>query len=123
MKNERVLKVTEKYNEKWMFLMKFRKEWNTHCQRIKMNNITKKEENLEVNEIKEKNGKITKNTRAVTLFDDQKIKLKSAHNHKINETLNASWIFSKSQEHWFFLEKWSQKKKEMNQMHKINEIL
>jgi hypothetical protein len=24
--------------------------------------------------------------------------------------LNASWIFSKSQEHWFFLEKWSQKK-------------
>ena len=58
----------------------------------------------------------------MTLFDDQKIKLKSAHNHKINETLNASWIFSKSQEHWFFLEKWSQKKKEMNQMHKINEI-
>ena len=40
-----------------------------------MNNITKKEENLEVNEIKEKNGKITKNTRAVTLFDDQNIKL------------------------------------------------
>ena len=40
MKNERVLKVTEKYNEKWMFLMKFRKEWNTHCQRIKMNEIT-----------------------------------------------------------------------------------
>ena len=79
--------------------MNFRKEWNTHCQRIKMNNITKKEENLEVNEIKEKNGKITKNTRAVTLFDDQKIKLKSVHNHQINETLNASWIFSKSQEH------------------------
>ena len=92
-------KYSYKTNEKWMFLMKFRKEWNTHCQRIKMNNITKKEENLEVNEIKEKNGKITKNTRVVTLFDDQKIKLKSAHNHKINETLNASWIFSKSQEH------------------------
>merc|ERR1711873_78031 len=87
MKNERVLKVTEKYNEKCMFLMKFRKEWNTHCQRIKMNKITKKEENLEVNEIKEENGKITKNTRRETLFDDQKIKLKSGHNHKINEPL------------------------------------
>ena len=60
MKNERVLKVTEKYNEKWMFLMKFRKEWNTHCQRIKMNKITKKEENLEVNKIKENMEKLQK---------------------------------------------------------------
>jgi len=68
MKNERVLKVTEKYNEKWMFLMKFRKEWNTHCQRIKMNNITKKEENLEVNEIKEKKWKNYKKHKSSDTF-------------------------------------------------------
>ena len=67
--------------------------------------------------------KSTKYTRALRLFHDQKIKIKNTYNHKINERTHSSRILSKTQEQWVCLSNWSQKKKEMNQMHKINEIL
>ena len=50
--------------------------------------------------------KSRENTRTLTLF----------------EIKNATRILSKTQEQWLFFTNGRQKKKKMNQMHKINEI-
>ena len=85
--------------------------------------IIKKKEKSRSNWNQMKIRKSTKYTRALRLFHDQKIKIKNTYNHKINERTHSSRILSKTQEQWVCLSNWSQKKKEMNQMHKINEIL
>ena len=66
--------------------------------------------------------KCIENTRALTLSDDQKRKIRIIQNHKIIERTHSSWILPKIQEQWLFWKNERQKKKEMNQMHKIDEI-
>ncbi len=68
-----------------------------------------------------KMGKCIENTRALTLSDNQKRKLKITHNHKTNERTHSSWILPKTQEQWLFWKNDGQQKKEENQMHKIDE--
>ena len=66
--------------------------------------------------------KCIENTRALTLSDDQKRKIRITQNHKIIERTHSSWFLPKTQEHWLFWKNEGQTKKEMNQMHKIDEI-
>ena len=85
-------------------------------------NIYQKRTKSRIKWNKMKMGKCMENTRALTLSDNQKRKIKITQNHKINERTQSSWILPKTQEQWLFWKNDGQKKKELNQMHKIDEI-